>query len=86
MTAQVAQIHGDEQQALARERGKQSDYAEIPHMGRVDAGDRRGALREKQRKQHAQRRERAIRGNVQRADVKEDWMHLCQDTAFRLQS
>ena len=32
MKAQVAPVHGDEQQALARERGKQSDDAEIPHM------------------------------------------------------
>ena len=81
MTAQIAPVGGDQEKAFAGQGGKQPDYAEVPNLRRTHICNASSTLRQKQRQQHAQRGHRAIRRDKQRADVKENWMHLSQDTA-----
>ena len=86
MTAQVAQVHNDQQQALGNERCKQGYDAEVPDMPGVEAGNARGALSQEKSQQHADRSQGSISRNDDCADVEENWMHLSKDTAFACQA
>jgi hypothetical protein len=48
----------------------------------VYARNARRALGKKQRQQHAKSGHRAIGRDEDCSDVEENWIHLCQDTAF----
>jgi len=85
MNSQGAPVGCNQQQPPAHKRRKQGKHAEVPHLRRAYAGYPRRPLREQQRQQHAEGRERAVRRNDDTTDVKEDWMHLSQDTAFEQQ-
>ena len=84
MVTQILQIDDDQQQALCDESRKQRHYAEIPHVPGVEASNARGSLSQKKRQQDANGSQRAIRRNQDCADMKEDWMHQCKDTASAL--
>jgi hypothetical protein len=82
MTAHFAPVHDDQQQSLCNEGRKQRNNAEIPYMPGIDACYPCRALCEKQREQDAQRSKRTIGRDENCSDVKENWVHLSQDTAF----
>ena len=84
MVTQILQIEDDQQQALRNESRKQRHDAEIPHVPGVEAGNPRGSLSQKKRKQDANGSQCAVGRNEDCADVKEDWMHQSKDTAFGL--
>ena len=86
MIPKDAPVGGDQQQPRGGERGKQAQDAKIPDFAGIHTRDARGALRQHQRHQHAERSDCAIRRNHERSDMEENGMHLSQDTGFRLMS
>lgn len=81
MHAQRGPVGRDQQQPRADKRRKQRHHAEVPHLRCVQAGDARGALRQEQSHQHAQRSDGSIRWNEDRAEMEENRMHLSKNSA-----
>jgi hypothetical protein len=69
------EVDGNEEQARGSQRGADAEDAEIPHFCRVDVDDARGALRERESHEHAERRDDAIGRNHDASDVEENGVH-----------
>ena len=80
MTAQCWPIGDDENQTRSDKRSKQGNNAEVPDLVGVDTDRTRGALRQQERKQQAERSESAVGRNDDCADLKENWVHLSKNS------
>ena len=68
-------VGDDEKKTRSDESREQHQDAEIPDAIGINAGSLRDAKGQHQREQQAESGNCAVRGNDQRADVEEDWMH-----------
>jgi len=84
MAAQVAQVDRHQQQALGCKRRKQRNDAEVPDVPGVESCGAGGMLSKKQRQQNANGSKCAVGRNQDCADVEENGMHLCKNTACAL--
>jgi hypothetical protein len=76
MTPQRMQVDDDQQKPGGEQSRKQAENAEIPHLCRVQPNHARGALRQAEREQYAQRGGRAVSRDQNRSNVKENGMHF----------
>ena len=78
MAVQRLPVGGNKQEARANEGREEHEDAEIPDAIGIDADSFGNAKRQHQCEEEAESGHRAVRGDEQRADVEEDWMHLKQ--------
>jgi len=76
MQAKGTPVGDDERKALAGERGKDGEDAEIPNMRRIHAGWTGSSLREEESRKNAESADGSIGRDENGADVKEYGMHV----------
>jgi len=79
-TAKHRPVGNDKYDTRSEEPDKKCDDRQGPDFVGINIGCARCPLREHKGKQHTKRRESAVGWNDDRADVKEDWMHLSKDS------